>query len=373
MKKWVIISILIIVIFFAGNWLFFRNTNTPQHSHYYNVKKMDVKATVSIIGQLVPKTYALVKTSLGGEVEKIYVEQGQHVKAGEAILKIRATPSIIETLKNEYNLRSSILSQAYHQRQYHRYKLLTSKKQATPFEFEQWKLNNDIDLAKVNYYARLDDYYLGKNNPSYNANIVSPLDGTIIKILVRQGDSVEPATNSQAGNPIFIVADMNQIIFRGVVNQLDSNQLKIGFPAAITLPAFPRKILLGGVSFIAHMKNLSSSADKSAFNDQDIFQPEDPFNNGFEVNISGIHLPEDFPERIGYQGTATVTVAHQENVITAPLSYIYFSAKNKAYVYRNRGHKTEKVFVNLGVAGSHYVAIQQGLAVGDVLIKQDID
>ena len=60
-------------------------------------------------------------------------------------------------------------------------------------------------------------------------------------------------------------------------------------------------------------------------------------------------------------------------MVAAPLSYIYFSAKNKAYVYRNTGRKTEKVFVNLGIAGSHYVVIQQGLAVGDALIKQNID
>ena len=169
---------------------------------------------------------------------------------------------------------------------------------------------------------------------------------------------------------------MQKMIFRGIVNQLDIHQLQISMPARIVVPAFPGKAFYGKINFIARMSDLSQPSNSpnhgfGTINDQDVFQPYDPFNNGFEVDVGDLALPLSFPKRIGYQGTAVITVESKKNIEAIPLSYIYLD--KKPYVYRLINAQPKKTFITLGVIGQYYASVEKGLSVGDVIIKKIVN
>ncbi len=93
MKRWIAIVIIAVVIAGAGWWYLRSRQNGEQEEALYTatVQRGDLRVTVAATGVLEPLTTVEVKSRTGGEIEKLYVEAGDYVKAGDVIAQLDPT------------------------------------------------------------------------------------------------------------------------------------------------------------------------------------------------------------------------------------------------------------------------------------------
>ena len=129
--------------------------------------------------------------------------------------------------------------------------------------------------------------------------VTSPIDGYILERSVNIGDPVDALGSRSGGTVLCILADMDTLVFRGTVDEIDVGHLKEGMGARIQVGALPECLLNGTVDEIS-LKGK-------------------PRNNAtvFEVRLS-FERPEGVVLRAGYSATASILVQNKDNVLLLP-------------------------------------------------------
>ena len=81
--------------------------------------------------------------------------------------------------------------------------------------------------------------------------IRAPIDGYILEQLVEVGDPIVPLTSYQAGTPLMNIAQMENLLFKGTVDEIDVGKIAVGLPVDIKIGALPGVIVKGEVSKIS--------------------------------------------------------------------------------------------------------------------------
>src|SRR6266567_315939 len=90
--------------------------------------------------------------------------------------------------------------------------------------------------------------------------IPAPTTGTVLELLVNEGDPVVPLTSYQAGTALTNLADMTTLIFKGTVDEIDVGKLREGMAARIKIGALPDAKVDGKVSKIAPKSKTAEGA-----------------------------------------------------------------------------------------------------------------
>lgn len=383
MKKSKLIRLILVCVIFvlligAGGFWIFSWLNQPKVVNSYLVKTGDISEKISLVGQIVPATYASVKTALPGQVAEIDVHEGDTVMQGQKLLLIHATPTPEDLLNVRHEINVTEDQLKYLNSQDVRYFNLLKTEAGTHADSENWHEQSMQALHDLNYYQALLNYYLALPSApvdQVDTTVTSPINGQVIKIFIRPGDTIEPATASEPGSVLFLIADMNSLIFRSMVSQEESTKVNAGMRANITLSAFPQTIFPG---LVASKNLLSDLGDNNASyqgaETQDIFKPEDPYQHGVEVDISLSKISDKTPMIIGYLGSASIEISQKSHVLVIPWNLAYFDAQDQPYVwlcgpdYKNNFLKRS---VSLGISNAEETEVLAGLQVGQKICAND--
>ena len=150
------------------------------------------------------------------------------------------------------------------------------------------------------------------------------------------------------GTTIATVADMNDLIFRGNVDETEVGQIHEGVPVKITLGA------LQDMSFDASLEYISPKG------------VEQNGANQFEIKAA-IKVPDNVTIRSGYSANAEIVLAHVEKVLSVPESCIEFSG-DSTFVYVQSGNqKFERKEVKTGLSDGIYIEIKSGLKANEII------
>ena len=102
----------------------------------------------------------------------------------------------------------------------------------------------------------------GRVRPSANVESIirAPIAGTVLELLVNEGDPVVPLTSYQAGTALTTLADMSTLVFKGTVDEIDVGKLHEGMPARIKIGALPDAAVEGRVYKIAPKSKTAEGA-----------------------------------------------------------------------------------------------------------------
>src|SRR5207244_8371657 len=90
------------------------------------------------------------------------------------------------------------------------------------------------------------------NASSQKARVTSPMNGVVIKKGIEIGQTVTSGVSSfSEGTVLFTVADLNSLIIRVNLNEVDIAKVAVGQPVRITLDAYPQKVFTGKVTFVS--------------------------------------------------------------------------------------------------------------------------
>ena len=184
-----------------------------------------------------------------------------------------------------------------------------------------------------------------------NTQIRSTIDGMILDVPVKVGNSVIQSNTFNDGTTIATVADMSNMLFRGNVDETDVGKLHETMPVKLTIGA------LQNVELDALLEYVSPKATE---------------DNGvimFEVKAA-VKIPENVFVRAGYSANASIVIQSREGVLTLPESTVEFEG-DKTYVYLLTSAEViaEQTFdkreVKIGLSDGINIELTEGVTADD--------
>ena len=316
------------------------------------------KRTVAT-GKVEPRNEILIKPQVSGIISDLYKEAGQPIKSGDIIAKIKVIPDMVNLNSAESRLSRAQLIFEQTQKNFDRDKKLFNDNIVSKEDFEKSKLQYENDkeelkTAQKNLSLVRDGISSDKSQAS-NTLVRSTIDGTILDVPIKVGNSVIQSNNFNDGTTIATVADMNEMLFIGKMDETEVGRIEVGMPLDITIGAL-QDIKLDAVLEYISPKGVEESGAIM-----------------FEMKAA-INIPDTLFIRAGYSANADILLNKVENVLTIPESCIEFS-NDTAFVYKlltEEPQMFEKKSVQIGLSDGIKIQIKEGLAEKDKIRGAEI-
>lgn len=353
MKKMIIAGLVAIV--FIGTFVFLWIKAQPQPKVYdeFTPTVADLRKTTVLTGKIEPRNEVNIKPQISGIITELMKEAGQTVQAGEVIAKVKVIPDMGQLSSAQSRLRLAEINLKQARTDYEREKVLFDKGLVSADEYD--KIHQAYNQAREERSAAQDNLEVVRDGvSSSNANASSTLvrstvTGVILDIPVKVGNSVILSNTFNDGTTIATVANMNDLIFRGNVDETEVGQVNVGMPMTITVGA------LQDLKFNACLEYISPKA------------VEANGANQFEIKAA-VQVPEKTGVRSGYSANAQIVLAEALHVLTVPESAIHFEGNN-TYVYLVQGKGKNKTYqrrdVKVGLSDGVNIQIKSGLTTND--------
>lgn len=352
------------------------------------VQKRTITQTVTATGKIDPEFKVVITPEVTGEIISLPVKEGDFVKKGQLLIKIKGDQYMAQKDRLEANLKSSEASLQMREAElrrveleYERVKELHNKGLAS---------NSELEAAETNYLTSKASYEAAAANvlqskaqlrevmeTLYKTTIYSPMDGIVTQLNVELSERVLGSGFSQGTN-IMTVANLSNMEAVVDVDENDVVLISVGDTANVTVDAFGDRIFHGIVT------EIGNSAKSTGFGTQ-----EQVVN--FSVKIKLLDLDTNL--RPGMSCNADIETETVENVISVPIQSVTartdvpgedstkvekkseFSAamtkmnKPKEVVFLVNNGKAKMVVVETGISDDNYLEIKSGLKEGDEVIS----
>ena len=346
--RYIIIFIGVGGILFASAY-FIKTNNKSKNTYKTELpeRRNIIKKTVAT-GKVIPEDEIEIKPQISGIVDKLYVEEGDLIKNGDLIAKIKVVPNEQALNSSKGRLERAKINLENAQIEFDRNKSLYSDNVITKREFETVELNYNQSKQEVsNAYADLQIIKLGSVGGSSiaNTNIRSTIDGTVLEIPVKLGQQVTESNNFNPGTTIAIIADLKKMIFEGKVDESEVGKLKNGMPLDINLGAVQNQKFNANLRFIAPKGNEESGAVK--------------------FKIEGVvYLDSLDVVRAGYSANASMILEKKDSVLSISESVVQYDRKTgQSYVeIEISEQKFERKDILTGISDGINVEVLSGIS-----------
>lgn len=338
-----------------GTFYFLWKKSQPVITVYEVVtpKRDSVETKTVATGKVEPRDEVLIKPQMSGIISELLKEAGQMVKEGEIIAKIKVIPEMVQLNSAESRVRVAKISLEQIEATYKRDKELHDQGVIAKEEYEtslanykkaQEEAENAQDALEI-----IREGISRRSASSSTTQVRSTITGMILDVPIKVGNSVIQSNTFNDGTTIASVADMNNMIFRGKVDETEVGRIHEGMPIKLTVGA------LGSRSFNALLEYVA---------------PKGVEENGavlFEIKAA-VQMPEDAFIRAGYSANAEIVLKRATDVLTIPESCVEFSG-DSTFVQIVKQEEPEQLFekrpVTVGLSDGIKIEIKEGLAETD--------
>ncbi|MCE5330958.1 MAG: efflux RND transporter periplasmic adaptor subunit [Bacteroidales bacterium] len=362
MKKFFkILLLLILAAAVLGTFYFLWKKSRPVEKNYVieEVTVGNIEKRTVATGKVEPRNEILIKPQMSGIIAEIYKEAGDVVKAGDVIAKIKVIPDMVSLNSAESRVELAQIAFDQTKRNYDRDMKLYSESVISKEEFEKVELqffNNKEELkaAKDNLSLIRDGISNDKSQLS-NTLVRSTINGTILDVPVKVGNSVIQSNNFNDGTTIATVANMNDMLFVGKLDETEVGRVNVGMPMKITIGALQDINLTAVLEYISPKGVEESGAIM------------------FEMKAA-VKVPSDVFIRAGYSANAEIVLNKADKVLTVPESCIEFSGDTAfVYVLKTEAPQTyDKKQVKTGMSDGMKIEIKSGLKAKDKIRGAEI-
>ena len=370
MKKYgkLIIAVIIAAIF-IGTFVFLwqKSQKKPVVYTELTAQVQDIRKTTIITGKIEPRNEVNVKPQISGIIAELLKEPGQRVQQGEVIAKVKVIPDMGQLSSSESRVRLADINLKQVETDYARQKTLHDQKVVSDEDFE--KIRQQLQQAREEKAAAVDALQVvrdgvSKSNASASSTLIrSTITGVILDIPVKVGNSVINSNTFNDGTTIATVANMNDLIFRGNIDETEVGQLAIGVPMKITIGA------LQNLQFDATLEYISPKATESNGANQFEIKAAVALPTATSAASGGSSTGATL--RSGYSANAEIVLDEALQVLTVPESAIEFSG-DSTYVYLLKGkaekpgeQQYDRTAVETGLSDGVNIEIKKGLKKDD--------
>ncbi|RWU04435.1 efflux RND transporter periplasmic adaptor subunit [Pedobacter chitinilyticus] len=371
--------------------------------------------TVTASGKIQPETEVKLSSEVSGEVTELLVKEGDVVKKGQLLCKVR--PDILqsgyERAVASYNSQKASVAASQQQlvqsqanfvnaeATYKRNVELYNKKVISAAEFDNAKAayltaKSTLASSKENVTgAKFGLEQSAANVKEAGANlarttIYAPVDGVVSKLSIELGDRIL-GTSQMAGTEIMRISNLSSMEVNVDVNENDINRVTLGDSATVEVDAFAGKKFRGVVTEIASSSTNVGAATTASVDQVTNFSVKvrllaESYNT---VKGGAKDLPSPF--RPGLSATVDI---ESETVkgLAVPIQAIFTDNKNdsgnssedtekqksklndkqiKQYVYLfdAKTSTVKKAEVNTGIQNDQFIIVKKGLKAGEQIVS----
>ena len=351
MKKFFRIFLLVLLGSIVILTLFFLWQKSQPKVNVYQIetpeKTVIEKRTVAT-GKVEPRYEILIKPQMSGIIAEVYCEAGDRIKAGDIIAKIKVVPDMVNLNAAESRVQLAQIQFDQSERTYQRDKKLFAEQVISREEYERTEMQysnskEELKTAKDNLSLTRDGISSSKSHIS-NTLVRSTIDGMVLDVPVKAGNSVIQSNNFNDGTTIASVANLNDMLFVGKLDETEIGRIKIGMPMDITIGAIQDVHLDAVIEYVSPKGVEESGAIM------------------FEMKAA-VNVPDTVFIRAGYSSNAEIVLAQTDSVLAIPESCIEFN-NDTAFLYILQTEKPqafERKQVEIGMSDGIRIEIKSGL------------
>ncbi|MCQ2065550.1 MAG: efflux RND transporter periplasmic adaptor subunit [Bacteroidaceae bacterium] len=348
------IIVILIAAVLVGTFVFLFRKSKPAEVRYSELTatRTDIARTTVITGRIVPRNEVNIKPQINGIIAEIFKEAGQTVQKDEVIARLTVIPDMNSLSAAQSRVRLSDINLKQVQSNYDREKALYDKNLVSTEEFE--KAEQSLFQAKEERAAAQEalevirDGVSSSNATSSSTLIRSTISGLILDIPVKVGNSVIQANTLNDGTTVATIANMNDLIFEGQIDETEVGSLYESMPLKITIGALP------DFSCDASLEYISPKAVESNGSNQ--------FKVKAAVSVDGSRTI-----RSGYSANAEIELEKLENVLSVPESALEFIREGTFVQVRQENGTYRPVSIETGISDGINIQVKSGLEEGDVV------
>jgi HlyD family secretion protein len=316
-KLFIWIGIILVVVAGAGAMIASKKKEKPIPITTEKSIRKTITQVVTATGKIQPEIEVKISPEVSGEIIEMPVKEGQSVRRGELLLRIKPDTYRAQVESQQAALQGtrSASSQARAelakaQEDFDRAESLFKK--GLLAETERNAARTKLAIAKAaldsaNFEIRRSEGALRQTGESLSKTLIyAPSEGTISSLTSRVGERVV-GTSQFAGTEVMRIANLDNMEARVNVNENDVVNVKIGDTARISIDAYPDRKIDGVVREIA-----STALTKNAGTQEEV--------TNFEVKIR--ISDRSVKLRPGMSATADIETDTVTNVVAVPIQSV---------------------------------------------------
>ena len=307
-KLWIGVAIVLVII---AAFVIIRARGAGVEIKIGKVERGNILSTISASGLVRANSVKLGSARMAGRVDWVGVEEGDHVRKGQVLVKLDG----YDQANKEYS----------------RLKKLHAKGFVSDLELERAKTAVD------------------------NAGVVSPISGLVTEKAAIPGEAVSP------GVAVMIVVDIDNPWVEIQVDEVDIAVAKVGQRVRFTTDAFQDQEFFGRITWINKKAELKKVGGRVRLDEEDlVFRGKVKFEDGQKVLRPGMSV------------YAEIITGEKKNVLVVPREAITLrQGKRVAYVIKS--NKALQKEVELGIKDAEKVEILKGLSLGEKVAISNLD
>lgn len=361
---YIVLGLLFAVALFSGIGYLVKSNSKESEAFLTRkptIQNMDDK--VMATGKIVPKEEIEIKPNIAGIIDKILVEEGDRVDAGQLIATVRIVPNLadvnnsqqnvqnaqlqisnakmnVENMRKQFEMQDRLFKQGVISRQEYlnAQQQLFAQQQALRNANQQLvTAQKALQIAKTGAIPELQGLA--------TTQIRSKASGTVLEVPVKVGSQVIEANSFNAGTTICSIADLNSLIFQGEIDEAQAGKLKQGMDMNIVIGALQNKTFPGRLTMIA---------------------PKGKDNNGtIKFPVEGdVHNPNNEYIRAGFSANGEIVLSSKKNALLLDESLVQYEKKNGKDVpfveVKQKDGKFKKQYIKLGASDGINVQVLPG-------------
>jgi HlyD family secretion protein len=356
MKK-IVFSLVVFVVLgvFVGTTVYLYKKSQQAPVVYTTAKPFlaDIVRKTVATGKIVPRKEIAVKSRVPGVVSELFVEAGTSVEKGQGLAKIELMPDMAFLSNAESEVEKARIRQADAKKELLRQRILFRDGLIPELEFNRFevdhKLAEEALLAAENNVALIRDGASKKSDKVSNV-VKATISGILLNVPVKEGNFVIHSNPFNEGTTIATIANMDDMIFEGRVDESEVGKLKVGMPLELRVGA------LSESKFTAQLEYISPAG----WDDQGTIK--------FEIKAA-VSLSKEYFLRAGYSANADIVLEKREQVVAiqeanliteGDKTFVEIEAEPQQFVRRE---------VTTGLSDGIQIEILAGLQLNDA-IKQ---
>lgn len=325
----------------------------PAEVDFTAVKKIDIIERVSASGRVQPEVEVKISPDVSGEIIALYVAEGDSIKQGQLLLKIRPdnyesllarARATVNSSRAQYLQTKALAAQSEARlirakANYERNKKLLADKVISTADFEQIEADYNVakqDIESVQANIKAAEFNVagaeaGLRDATENlrkTTIYAPVNGTVSKLNVELGERVV-GTSQMAGTEMLRIANLNNMEIRVNVNENDIVRVSLGDTADIDVDAYSTtgRKFKGIVTEIANTANgltgtgaaASSSLSTDAVTE---FEVRIKVLNNSYKDLMAQRAKRSYPLKPGMTASVEVITDRRPGVLAVPIAAV---------------------------------------------------
>ncbi|MDH3290737.1 MAG: efflux RND transporter periplasmic adaptor subunit [Gemmatimonadota bacterium] len=318
------------------------------------VSRQTVVDKALAVGRIEPEIEVTVKSQISGVVGRLLHDEGDFVRAGEPLLEIKPNPTPLELAdaRRQLELRQveidNLSRDLERQRALKEQGLVSDREfQETEQQYAERRIQLQMALERL---SLLEEGKLTVADAAVETVVRSTIAGFILEKTVEVGDPVVPLSTYQEGTVLMTMAEMNRLMFRGTVDEIDVGRLREGMPVEIKIGALPEARVKGRLSRIS-LK--ARTEDNSTVFPVEIMLTE----------TGGTTL------RAGYSANADVIIDRRDSVLVIPERVVTVTGDTARVTVLLPDGTSEERIITRGLSDAINLEVIDGLREGEKLVE----